>query len=161
MPPFAPTFPDDLPADNCSYKRAALGQVRDLMSDGFWETFIHHDMRSRGEKLLSDSSILVTYRGGISGWKFLRRRYIHGRYFSARRGRDFTPAQRLMRAGASPILPLLLLNRITGRVWRHGRYRSKYLTALPFVLCFLLAWAAGEGLGYVVDPAGIRAPGRD
>lgn len=161
MLPFSPRFLDDLPGDNCSYKREGLDQVRGLMSDGFWETFIHYEMRSHGEKLLSDPLPVVTYHGGISAWTFFRRRYIHGRYFSARRGRDFTPAQRLMRAVASPVIPLLLLNRITGRVWRNGRHRSKYLAALPLVICFLLAWAAGEGLGYVTGPTGIRAPCRD
>jgi hypothetical protein len=161
MLPFSPRFLDDLPGDNCSYKREALDQVRNLVTDGFWETFIHYDMRSRGHKLLSDPLPVVTYRGGISGWTFFRRRYAHGRYFSARRGRDFTPAQRLMRAAAFPVVPLLLLKRITGRVWRNGRHRSKFIAVLPLVFCFLLAWAAGEGLGYVTGPTGIRAPGRD
>jgi len=159
--PFSSRFLDDLPGDNCSYKHEALDQTRDLMSDGFWETFINYDMRRRGQKLLSDPSPVVTYLGGIPGWQFFRRRYIHGRYFSARRARDFTSAQRLMRAAASPIILLLLLNRITGRVWRNGRHRSKYLTALPLVICFLLAWTAGEGLGYVTGPKAIKAPGRD
>ena len=35
MPPFQPRLLDDLPADNCSYKSAVLGAVRDLMKDGF------------------------------------------------------------------------------------------------------------------------------
>jgi len=161
MLPFSPRFLDDLPADNCSYKREALGQVRGLMSDGFWETFIHHDMGSRGEKLLSDPSPVVTYRGGISGWTFFRRRYIHGRYFGARRGRAFTLAQRLVRAAASPVVLFLLLTHIAGRTWKNGRHRSRLLATLPLIFCFVLAWAAGEGLGYLTGPTGIRAPGRD
>ena len=161
MLPFSPRFLDDLPADNCSYKRQALDLVRGLMSDGFVETFIHHDMRSRGEKLLSHPSPVVTYCGGIPGWRFFRRRYVQGRYFGARRSRALTLAQRLVRAAASPIVPFLLLSRIAGRTWKNGRHRSKLWATLPLIFCFVLAWAVGEGLGYLAGPGEIKPPGRD
>src|SRR6266851_7457196 len=51
MPPFAATFLDDLPGNNCSYKRAALSGVQDELADGFWETFVHRKMRARGDRL--------------------------------------------------------------------------------------------------------------
>lgn len=161
MLPFAPRFLDDLAADNCSYKRMPLDAVQHLMADGFWETFIHHDMRSRREKLLSDPSLVVTFCGGVAGWTFFRRRYLHGRYFAARRARGFTLAQRLGRAAAFFAVPPLLLTRIAARVWKNGRHRWKFLAALPLIACFLLAWAVGEGMGYLTGSPKKPAWGRD
>jgi glycosyltransferase involved in cell wall biosynthesis len=161
IPPFAPRFLDDLAADNCSYKHEALDRVHGLMADGFWETFIHYDMRQRGERLFSEPLPVVTYCGGLSGWRFFRRRYIHGRYFAARRGRDFTLFQRLMRGAGFWIVPPLLLMRTAGRVWSNGRRRAKFLPALPLVIAFLVAWAVGESVGYLRGPSGTKRPGRD
>jgi hypothetical protein len=161
MPPFSPRLLDDIPGDNCSYKREALDRVQHLMGDGFWETFIHYDMRRRHEKLLSDPLPVVIYSGGLSAWRFLKRRYIHGRYFAARRGRDFTRGQRMLRAASFLAVPALLLNRIVGRVWRHGRHRAKLVIALPLIGCFLMAWAVGEGVGYFFGFALNGAPRKD
>jgi glycosyltransferase involved in cell wall biosynthesis len=161
MLPLAPRVMDDLAGDNCSYKCEALDRVKGQMGDGFWETFMHYDMRRRDEQLLCDPSPVVTYRGGLTAWRFFRRRYIHGRYFAARRARAFTRPQRLMRAAGFVAVPPLLLNRMARRVWKNGRHRSKFLLALPLVIAFLLAWAGGECVGYLLGPSGTGAPGRD
>jgi hypothetical protein len=159
--PFQPRFLDDLPGDNCAYKRTVLEPVRHLMDDGFWETFIHYDMRRRNLQLLSDPAPVVTYCGGLSWWRFFRRRYRHGRYFAARRAREFTRSQRLVRAAGFWAVPPLLFKRIAGRVWSNGRHRGKFLAALPLVMSFLAAWAAGEGIGYLTGSKGAGAPERD
>jgi hypothetical protein len=160
MPLFEPTFPDDLPGDNCSYKSEALGRVRGLMGEGFWETFIHGDMRGRDEQLRSDPSVVVRYCGGLSARRFFRRRYLHGRYFAARRSRGMSRPRRWVRGAGFPAVALVLLHRIGLRVWKKRRHRAKFLAALPLISCFLLAWAAGESAGYFrgssagVPPAG-------
>ena len=148
MLPFPARFLDDLAADNCSYKRDALRAVEPVAANGFWETLVHEDMRRRGEKLFSDPALVVTFSGGISGWRFLCRRYGHGRYFAARRSVDFSFRQRLVRVLGAPVVPLLLLNRIAGRVRRKRRYGGKFLSSLPLIACFLFSWAAGEAVGY-------------
>jgi glycosyltransferase involved in cell wall biosynthesis len=161
MLPFEPRLLDDVAGDNCSYKRDALEPVRQLAKDGFWETFIHQDMRRRGQQLWCTPSPIVTYCGGLSGWRFFRRRFLHGRYFAARRSRDFTAVQRMIRVCGSCVVPFVLLKRTARRVWRNCRHRTKFLTVLPIVASFLVAWAAGEGIGYLQGPAGARMPGRD
>jgi hypothetical protein len=163
MLPFKSRFLDDLPGDNCAYKRAALDPVRRLMDNGFWETFIHYDMRRRNLQLLSDPAPVVTYCGGLSWLRFLRRRYRHGRYFAARRANEFTRSQRLVRAAGFWAVPPLLCKRIAARVWSNGRHRGKFVSALPLVMSFLVAWAAGEGIGYLTGSSGrgAGAPGRD
>ncbi|HEY1759122.1 MAG TPA: hypothetical protein VGG72_27365 [Bryobacteraceae bacterium] len=159
--PFSPRFLEDIPGDNCSYKREALEPVRDLMMDGFWETFIHQDMRRRGEQLLSDPSSVVVFTGGLSAWRFFKRRYVHGRYFAARRGRDFTLPQRLVRAVAFPAVFAMLFQRISGRVWRNARHRTRLAMTIPLVGCFLMAWAVGEASGYLAGASAAAAPLRD
>ena len=99
-PPFPPEFLDDLPGDNCTYKRAALESLREVIADGFWETFVHQAMRRKGERLLSDPSILVYYAGSFSWGTFFARRFRQGRYFAARRAREMGTGPRLVRAQA-------------------------------------------------------------
>ncbi len=161
MLPFEPRFLHDLAGDNCSYKREALEPVLDLTKDGFWETFIHDALCRRGERLLCAPSPAVTYCGGLSGWRFVRRRFLHGRYFAARKSREFNASQRIVRAAGSVAVPILLLRRIAARIWRNGRHRAKFLIVLPMVAAFTLAWAAGEGVGYLQGPSGASRPGRD
>jgi hypothetical protein len=41
-------------------------------------------------------------------------------------------------------------------VLRGGRDRVRFAAALPILVCFILAWAAGEAAGYL-DAAGTRS----
>jgi glycosyltransferase involved in cell wall biosynthesis len=158
MLPFRRQLRDDVAADNCSYKREALAAVRPLAENGFWEALIHEDMRKRGGRIMADPTPAVTWSGGISGWKFLRRRYDHGRYFAARRALDLSGSQRTIRAIAFPAVPLVLLNRMAGRVRARGRFRLKFAICVPLIACFLAAWAFGEGAGYLLGYSG-EGPG--
>ncbi len=152
MPPFAPHFLDDLPGNNCSYKRAALAGLQEEMTDGFWETFVHRKIRSRGDRLLCDPAIRAYYVGPASGTSFFRFRLVHGRRFAARRVRGLSGGQRMMRALASPVVPLLMLWRIAVGVWKKRRHRARFLVCVPFLTAFLAAWSAGEFLGYALGP---------
>jgi len=153
MPPFAATFLDDLPGNNCSYKRAALAGLQDEMTDGFWETFIHRKMRRRGDKLLCVPEIFVHYVGPSSGLAFLKVRFTHGRKFAGRRARELSRTQRSLRAMAFPLVPLLMLQRIAARVWEKRRYRARFLSCVPLLMIFLTAWSAGECAGYILGPS--------
>ena len=153
MPAFAASFVDDLPGNNCSYKRLALTGLEDEMADGFWETFVHRKMRARGERLLCLPEILVHYVGSASGPSFLRVRFKHGCRFAARRARELNRWQRAMRALVSPLVPFVMLFRITARVWEKRRYRARVLSCIPLLLLFLTAWSAGECAGYILGPS--------
>jgi hypothetical protein len=156
MLPFAARFVEDFAADNCSYEREAVQHVTGTDARGFWETLAHREMRRRDEKLYCDPVLVMRFAGGISTGTFLARRYRHGRYFAARRSERFTTSQRLIRALGAPVVPLVLLRRISGRVFAKGRHQGKFLVCLPLIACFLLAWAAGEAMGYL---AGYPAAG--
>ena len=132
--------------------------ISPFLSDGFWETFVHSLMVRRGQRLLLDPSPVVTYTGGLGALHFCRRRFHHGRYFAARRSSTFSSANRGMRALAFPAVWLLLMYRITHRIWRNGRHRRTFLLAVPLVGCFVLAWAAGEAAGYVMGRRAAAPP---
>ena len=163
MPPFDPYFLDDLPGNNCSYKRVSLDDLHEEMTDGFWETFIHRKMRSRGETLHCDPQILVHYVGPTSGMSFFRVRFSHGRRFAARRAAELSRSQRILRMMASPLIPFLMLQRITAQVWARRRYRARFLYCLPLLTAFLASWSAGEFFGYLFGPLGqgLRAAKKD
>lgn len=157
MLPFTAEFLDDLPGDNCSYKRTSLEDLHEQMGDGFWETFIHKAMRSRGDLLRLEPSIRMYYSGSISWSAFAKGRLAQARYFAARRGRTLSGAQRLLRAASFPAIPALMLGRIAARVWRKGRNRGKFLASLPLLLFFLIAWGGGESLGYLLGAPAERS----
>jgi len=153
MPPFAATLLDDLPGNNCSYKRAALISVQDEWADGFWETFVHRKMRARGGRLLCVPEILVHCVGSASGLSFLRVRFNHGHRFAARRAKEMSRKQRTLRALVFPLVPFVMLMRIATQVWEKHRYRARFLACVPLLLIFLTAWSAGECMGYILGPS--------
>lgn len=150
MPPFTAASVDDLPGNNCSYKRAALAGLEDEMADGFWETFVHRRMRERGDRLLCLPDILVHYVGSASGVSFLRVRFRHGCKFAARRAKELNWWQRTLRALAFPVVPFVMLYRIATRVWGKPRYRATFCSCVPLLFAFLTAWSAGECVGYIL-----------
>jgi hypothetical protein len=153
MPPFDASFVDDLPGNNCSYKRSALTGLEDELSEGFWETFVHRKMRARGDRLLCLPEILVHYVGSASGVSFLRVRFKHGCRFAARRARELNRWQRGLRALVFPLVPFVMLFRIAARVWEKRHYRARFLSCIPLLLVFLTAWSAGECAGYILGPS--------
>jgi hypothetical protein len=153
MPPFAATFLDDLPGNNCSYKRAALTGVQDEWADGFWETFVHRKMRAGRDRLLCLPEILVHYVGSASGVSFLRGRFKHGCKFATRRAKELNRWQRTLHALVFPVVPFVMLFRIAKRIWERRRYRAKFLSCVPLLLIFLTAWSTGECVGYIFGPS--------
>jgi len=153
MLPFTAASLDDLPGNNCSYKRAALAGLQDEMADGFWETFVHRSMRARGDRLLCLPDILVHYVGSASGVSFLRVRFRHGCKFAARRAKELNSWQRTVRALAFPVVPFVMLSKIATRVWEKPRYRATFFSCAPLLLAFLTAWSMGECVGYILGPS--------
>lgn len=148
--PYAARPMDDLAADNCAYKRHQLiDATQGAWPEGFWETFENQKVRAQGGQLQLVPEMVMAYQGGLTGWRFLQRRFVHGRYFASRRSAGMPLAGRLARALGAPLVPLVLTRRIFGRVWSKGRFRGRLLAALPLIIAFLVSWAAGEAMGYL------------
>lgn len=139
----------DLPGDNASYKRSALGAPADLVRDGFWERDLHRRLRAEGRALVSVPAIRVAQRASFGFRRFLRQRFEHGTQFGRSRLQGRGVLVGLAAAAASPLIPAVFLAKIVVRVARSGRDFGPFVAALPTLACFLMAWSLGEGWGYL------------
>jgi hypothetical protein len=140
---------DDLAGDNASYKRSAVLAHPELLRDGFWEQEFHQRFRRAGSTLTLVPEMRVQQRRSFGFRRFIRQRFQHGRQFGRTRMRGRGTWARAAYVLASPAVPALLLARITSRVLRNGRDLGRFASALPILGCFVLAWAAGEAVGYL------------
>jgi len=147
---------DDLAGDNASYKRDAVLAHADLLRDGFWEQEFHRRFLRAGRTLTFVPGMRVAQRTSFGFRRFLGQRFEHGRRFGRTRLRGRGTAASVLHVLASPLVPAILLGRISGRVLRGGRDHARFVAALPILVCFILAWAAGEATGYV-DAAATRS----
>jgi len=150
MLPFGKTQVEDFAADNASYKRRDLERVKDAMRDGFWETFVHQEMRREGMSLLKSPEIIVYHQESFSFSGFMNQRFWHGRQFGKTRAARMSGVRRLMMVLLSPLIPLVYLFRITRRVVEKRRNVGKFLLAFPILVFFLLSWSTGEFSGYLL-----------
>lgn len=140
---------EDLAGDNASYKRAAVVSHGDLLREGFWEQDFHRRLLREGATLTFVPQMRVRQRGSFSFRRFLRQRFHHGRRFGLTRLRGRGPWARAFYVAASPLVPAILLARVSARVLRNGRDLGRFVAAFPVLVCFVLAWAAGEAAGYL------------
>jgi hypothetical protein len=139
----------DLAGDNASYKRADVLSAPDLLRDGFWEQEFHRRLLRAGRTLVFVPAMRVRQTTSFGFRPFLRQRFQHGRQFGLTRLRGRGPWARALYVAASPLVPAVLLAKVTARVLGNGRHLGRFVGALPVLACFVLAWAAGEAAGYL------------
>ena len=154
MLPFRDVTVNDFAADNASYKRSALDRYSEARRKGFWEFFIHNEMRKDGLELLMTPGIVVYHQKSFSLVAFISQRFWHGRQFGSERASSISWLQRLIYIMGSPLIPIVFLLRITRHVLNRGKHVKEYCLSLPILLLFLLAWATGEFTGYIWKTAG-------
>ena len=139
----------DVAGDNASYKRVALAAYPGFLRDGFWEQELHRRLWAEGKAPVFDPAIRVTQRRAFGFWAFLRQRFQHGKQFGRTRAQRWKTLPRLAAGLVSPLIPVLFLGKILFRVARSGESIGPFVAALPALVCFLVAWSAGEGWGYL------------
>ncbi len=139
-PPLADAPARDISGAHLSYKTAALRAERDLLEAGAWETLLHLRWRAKGVELRTTGA-RVGFRNGMRGWDFLRQRFQYGRGYAAARCRT---AHRLALGLMTPALPFVLTYRTARAAGRSGGF----LVCLPGIFFFHTIWSAGELLGY-------------
>lgn len=142
----------DLPGPNVSYKREALVALDVLTGTEFWETVVHGQVERAGETLWSDPSIRMLHRKHFATRSFLAERYHYSRSFAGRCAATISPMRRLGYTLLTPLLPPLLVRRISQRVLSRRRYTPIFLRTLPYLVLFTLVWAWGEAVGYLLGP---------
>ncbi len=143
----------DIPGNNLSYRREFLAHIGDMLDEGcFWETALNGRLRERGVKLYSDPSIVVYHKKVFGLGYFIRQRYHYARSYAGMRVARSSWPKRILCALSCPLLPVLLMARISRRVVSKRRHRDQWARALPLVALFTLVWAWGEFVGYLSGP---------
>lgn len=141
-----------IPGMNVAYDMEALAPLKDMFAEGLWENFLHDKLRAEGHVLGMDPAILVSHQKYFTVRMFLSERFHYSRSFAGMRVRDASLKSRIMWAAATPLLPFLLMARITKNVVKRKRHLSWFVRALPLVLVFSVMWSIGELVGYLTGP---------
>ncbi len=149
MLPFSEKTVEDFAGDNASYKRSALDRCREARRDGFWESFVHAEMRRQDLELLITPSIVVYHQKSFTFAGFMKQRFWHGRQFGSERAQKISGVKRTVYVLLSPLILPLYWYRITRRVIGKKKHIGAYLLSLPVLILFLLSWSTGETSGYV------------
>jgi hypothetical protein len=146
------TFASDA---NVSYKRPALEPIRDTWQEIFHETAVNWALMSRGQKLaLSPKAVVYQHRSRLRLGDALKERFIWGRSYAATRGMMAGTVKRLIYAALSPVLPVVLLLRMTRTAVQRRRCLGAFLRAFPVTTLLIVSWSCGELMGYLTGRAG-------
>lgn len=145
MLPFERHSVEDVPGDNAVYRRAAIDSVAESWQDGFWENVVNRKLHEQGLRMVMDPRPIIQLASVGGPLAFAVQRFRHGREFGRQRGQRF-------RALGAPLVPVIMLRRIAGRMSLHPVYRSMLPAAFPWLLVFILCWTVGETFGLLQGP---------
>jgi glycosyltransferase involved in cell wall biosynthesis len=147
MPPLAEGEAAAIPGNNAVYDRTVLDRLGGGTTGEAWDGFLHDRIRALGVPLWAEPGLRVAQGKRYAYVPFLAERYHAGRAFAATRLLAAPLLKRVAYALGTPFLPPLLLKRLFVVVLRKGRHRARLLSALPFILTFLVSGACGEAVG--------------
>jgi hypothetical protein len=135
---------------NISYKRHVLEFVKDYCGDIYHEPFVNGALRSKGEVLwLSPKIIVYQHRENLRLGSALRERVDWGRYYAGNRVKKSASSKRFFYAVFSPLLPFLLITRITCTALIKKRFNQNFIKAFPLIFPLTIFWSFGELIGYI------------
>lgn len=138
----------DLPAENISYKRAALASEANwIAANGFWAQDVNAHLRAQMRSLRTNPRCIVHVNGSWSLGEILRQQVAQGRLLGRARARRVAGMRRLAYLAATPLIPLVRLRRIAREVGSRRRHRAQFVASLPLIALILACEAAGEFAG--------------
>ncbi|MGV6850110.1 MAG: hypothetical protein ACWA5A_17190 [Marinibacterium sp.] len=150
QPPLSAENPEYVTDTNIVYKRDTIYSVKDMWDEKYIEASVNWELRRRDAGLLlTDTPITVQHREDLHIGPMLSERFHWARMFGQTRGREISFAQRMKYTLAVPILPFMLLLRHFMRQRQKGHHVGAFIKAAPLTFLLLLAWSAGEGVGYI------------
>jgi len=134
---------------NATYSRNALCTVQESFRDGFYEAFVHEELKRLGHQLYLEPSAVV-YLSKDYGFREIFRTYFHlARAYAGRRVSGGAFTKRVVLALGSFVLPILLPGRVVLRTVRKHRHLLQLVRSLPHLFALTSSWSAGEFCGYV------------
>jgi hypothetical protein len=138
-----------LPWHNSSYKRDILltygSELENLMQI---ESFLHHDLTSKGHRLLLESGTCNNHLNFETWADWLPARYYVGRQYAGIWSRKWSWLKRLFFAAASPLIPLLRLWHVQKNV-RKEKTNGFMVRLLPVLFTGLIVEGFGHMIGYI------------
>ncbi len=151
---YLPPWPDgetyNLGSANIAYSRDLLLKYDEFLSGGYWEAGLHPRLIADGVKFRSVPSMIVHHRGPFDYGYYLQQRYWFSRAFAG--ARQMPASRKIAYFLASPLVPFLLLARMTQRVVRQRCRLEKFAQSLPLLIPVLMVYVAGECVGYLAGP---------
>jgi glycosyltransferase involved in cell wall biosynthesis len=149
LPPWTDGNRYALNGANIAYDRRKMLKFKNILASGYWEVVLH-PLLAKENAFRSISRMGVFHTGPFDYGYYLGQRYLLSRVWGGTQREIVKPIKRLIYLLIAPILPLLLLGRITSRVIKVERLQKKYLAAFPLMVPVVLAYVLGEWLGYLL-----------
>jgi hypothetical protein len=138
---------------NVAYKRSAIEPIQELWADAFHETTVNWALQGRGQTLLLSPTVVVHQQRSLT-WEYaLRERFNFGRLFASTRVAAVSPVKRIVYAGASGLLPFIIVGRVVRNVAEKRRAVGHFFRSLPNIVVLALTWSLGEFVGYLTGRA--------
>lgn len=148
LPPL-PAGPSDwVTGNNTVYDRALLVAHREVVEAGHWENHLHDAFRAAGVTLVTRPEIVVEHKKHYSFAEYFSQRYLYARSYAGARVAHASTIRRLAYGVAAFALPPLLFWRTVSRTLRKEVPRALVWRTMPLTALFVLAWGAGEVIGY-------------
>lgn len=147
LPPLPTGDHDWITGNNTVYSRALLERHRSTTHAGEWEGHLHRILRRDGIPLIFLPDILVGHEKYYSIGEYFSQRYLYARSYAGARAAAASWPKRLAYAGASFVLPPLLLWRTVSRCLRKDVDRGLVWRCFPLTVLFVMAWSAGDIVG--------------
>ncbi|MBI5653285.1 MAG: glycosyltransferase family 2 protein [Chloroflexi bacterium] len=136
--------------NNVSYKRPALETVKHVWSERYNEATVHWALARNGVVLWRRPQMVMHQdRGQLKLITCLTERFFWGRIFGRKRAAECSRARRVIYILASPLIPAIVLARLTGKIMRGARHRAQFIIAFPLTVALASCWTLGELVGYL------------
>jgi hypothetical protein len=152
LPPAPQGETTNLNDANIAYPRPLLMEHLDLLNDGYWPMTLHPTLIAKGMTMLSVPDMIVHHRGPFNFSYYLGQRFLFSRAYAGVRAQTQPASRRLAYILLAPLVPFMMLARISGIVLRKGRRIPQFLATLPLLSVALVVMVAGEWLGCVAGP---------
>jgi hypothetical protein len=152
LPPAPSGDTDHLNDANIAYRRRVLLDHRQRLDDGYWPMTLHPTLRAKGIKFRSAPDMVVYHRGPFDFGYYLRQRFWFSWAFAGVRARTQPPLWRLAYLLGAPLVPLVLLARMTRTVLEKRCRVRQFILALPLMVPALFVLVVGEWTGCLLGP---------
>jgi glycosyltransferase involved in cell wall biosynthesis len=137
---------------NVLYRRQALLDHLDLLDEGYWSMTLNPALHAEGNKLQSVPEMVVYHHGPFDFGYYLHQRFLFSRAFAGVRAQAEPASRRVAYLIGAPLIPLMLLGRMTSRVFQKRRRVGRFVQSLPLIVPALVVMVAGEWVGCLLGP---------